>query len=233
MFFNNKQQETELQSARMRIHELEAELGRLRDQGEGLKSQLAEARQSLASETAAGASLRAEAAANANRAENAEESARQSGAELQGLRERRDALAARLDKARAGVEGIMSQLAESGQAISETNVNLGQVIEQFSGVEALTAQVKGIANQTNLLALNAAIEAARAGEQGRGFAVVADEVRKLSEKSTVAAGEIASLTGMLTSRTSEMNTNLESGMAKLFSSVDAVERTLSALQQAG
>ncbi len=121
---------------------------------------------------------------------------------------------------------LMSDLEASAKAISETNTNLADIIQEFSNVSALTAQVKGIANQTNLLALNAAIEAARAGEQGRGFAVVADEVRKLSEKSASAAADIESMTGSLSKRIGAMNANLESGMSEIFKSVDSVEAVI-------
>jgi hypothetical protein len=107
------------------------------------------------------------------------------------------------------IERIADNLRQMAERTRDTSLKVDHLNERTSQIGGIVQLIKDIADQTNLLALNAAIEAARAGEQGRGFAVVADEVRKLAERTTHATSEISSLVGAIQEETREVKSMME------------------------
>ena len=107
---------------------------------------------------------------------------------------------------------VMNRIADRVRSSSHTVGSLGERSDQIG---AIVGTIEDIADQTNLLALNAAIEAARAGEQGRGFAVVADEVRALAERTTRATREISDMIKAIQGETKGAVSSMEEGVKEV------------------
>jgi methyl-accepting chemotaxis protein len=136
--------------------------------------------------------------------------------------------------ARAGSEVVSNTVLVMGRIASrvqETAKTVGSLGARSDQIGAIVATIQDIADQTNLLALNAAIEAARAGEQGRGFAVVADEVRALAERTTKATREISEMIKAIQNETRGAVSAMEAGVQEVEQGTIEASKSGQALQE--
>ncbi len=130
-----------------------------------------------------------------------------------------------------GATATQQSISELSSQIGEVTAYISTLKEDSDKINTIIGVITGIADQTNLLALNAAIEAARAGEQGRGFAVVADEVRSLAERTSKSTQEVRQMVEQIQSGTDRVHAAMELGMRSTEKTVELVTRSQQQLQQ--
>ena len=117
------------------------------------------------------------------------------------------------------------------EAVTSSNTTIDQLNQSIAKIGDITGVISDIASQTNLLALNAAIEAARAGEQGRGFAVVADEVRKLAERTTTSTADINMTVNEIQSVTAQAVASMDLAAQEVDNGIDKLRESVAGLEE--
>ncbi|MEJ5061464.1 methyl-accepting chemotaxis protein [Pseudomonas sp. MYb330] len=129
------------------------------------------------------------------------------------------------------IDAAVSSVDRLSQEIEQSAQSMQQLERDSNDIQSILGTIRSIAEQTNLLALNAAIEAARAGEQGRGFAVVADEVRALAKRTADSTAEIDGLLGNLAKRTSQVTQQMHASLEVSQQSVTRIGEARSSFGQ--
>ncbi len=120
---------------------------------------------------------------------------------------------------------------ETAKQVGRASVEIQELEQSAQKIHNIVKTIKEIAGQTNLLALNAAIEAARAGEQGRGFAVVADEVRKLAERTTHSASEVSEIIGKLSGKVQQVAITMSGVVEKVNFTQEEAGKTANTIEK--
>jgi methyl-accepting chemotaxis protein len=135
------------------------------------------------------------------------------------------------EKGDISVDNVVKQIEQVYDAVGQATKSILLLEDRSKEIGKIISLITNIANQTNLLALNAAIEAARAGEQGKGFAVVADEVRKLAEESKYSADQIAEMVSIIQQETRQVVELMENGNKLVTEGLNGTKETSSAFMQ--
>ncbi|XOV80964.1 MAG: methyl-accepting chemotaxis protein [Aestuariibacter sp.] len=130
------------------------------------------------------------------------------------------------------LQKAIRQMSELSQSMQDSVSSVKELSEEIASITHVLDVIRGISEQTNLLALNAAIEAARAGEQGRGFAVVADEVRQLAQRTSDSTEEINEMVSRLNDKTAKTVSAIERGQATTDANVEYVNQSGQRMQDA-